>query len=134
MTKVYNRVTEKSKRRALRREMTKAEAKLWSRLRGKQILGYKFRRQFSVGPYMIDFFCPALKLAVEVDGDSHFTDDVVEYDRNRQGYIESFGIRFLRFTNNEVYGNFESVYEFIYRTIELMSQSKLSDEKNEKPR
>lgn len=118
MTKVYNKVTEKSKRRALRREMTKAEAKLWSRLCGKQILGYKFRRQFGVGPYSIDFYCPALKLAVEVDGPSHLFQDADDNDRKRQDFIEAFRIRFLRFTNDQVYRNLDNVVESITQTVQ----------------
>ena len=58
---------------------------------------------------MIDFYCPKLKLALEVDGDSHFTDDTDLSDIQRQSQIETFGIHFLRFTNNEIYENLEGV-------------------------
>lgn len=79
--------------------------------------GYKFRRQQSIGPYIVDFYCPRLKLVIEVDGDSHFLDEAIEYDRKRQKYIESFGTKFLRFTNLEIYENIDEVLEEILRYI-----------------
>ncbi len=74
MTKAYNRTEEKTKRRMLRRSMPRPEAILWARLRDRQLGGQKFRRQYSVGNFVIDFFCPELKLAVEIDGESHFVE------------------------------------------------------------
>jgi len=71
--------------------MPKPEALLWARLKSKE-LGYKFRRQYSIGSFIVDFYCPELKLAIEVDGDSHFTDDAEEADRVRENEIESYGI------------------------------------------
>ena len=114
MTQFFNKTSEKEKRRILRNNMPSAEGLVWSRLRNSQVLGYKFRRQYSVGPYVIDFFCPALKLAVEIDGDSHFVTDAIENDERRQAFIELFGIHFLRFTNNEVNRELEAVIEKIY--------------------
>lgn len=105
------------KRRSLRRKMTKAEIFLWVQLKNKQILGYKFRRQYSVGYFVIDFYCPKLKLALEVDGDSHFTKEAREYDKRREKYIKSFGIRFLRVTNLDVYRNMEGVIDKIIEII-----------------
>ena len=113
MTQFFNRPTEREKRRRLRKDMPTAEDLVWSRLRRKQVCGHKFRRQYSVGPYVIDFYCPGLKLAVEIDGDSHFLADAVTQDKQRQGYIESFGIQFLRFTNEQVYRNLDDVLEKI---------------------
>ena len=104
-------------RRQLRKTMPKAEVLVWSRLRGKQLCGYKFHRQYSVGPYSIDFYCPAAKLAIELDGDSHFYPVEQRYDSQRQRYIESFGIRCLRFTNSEIYENLEGVLETIARVL-----------------
>ena len=66
------------------------------------MLGFKFRRQYSIDEYVIDFYCTELKFAIEIDGSVHETDDAREYDANRQQYIEQFGIRFLRVTNDEV--------------------------------
>jgi len=105
----------------LRKNMPSAEIILWSRLRCKQILGHKFRRQFSVGPYVIDFYCPALKLAIEVDGESH-TRSRQEYDTNRQQDIESYGVRFLRFTNADVYEDLDGVLAKVHETIEVLTE------------
>jgi very-short-patch-repair endonuclease len=80
----------------------------------KQMNGFKFRRQYSVNQYVIDFYCPVLKLAVEIDGDSHYRFSSLEYDDKRQKFIESFGIKFLRFTNDDVYNNIDGVLQTIY--------------------
>ena len=118
MTEYFNRSEERDLRRRLRNDMPPSEILLWSKLRGKQLLGMKFRRQYSVGPYCIDFFCSEISLAVELDGDSHFTDEAKRYDQERQRWIESFGIRFLRFTNTDVHENLEGVLHVIARAIE----------------
>ncbi len=89
--------------------MPKAEIVLWSKLKSKALNGHKLRRQHSVGKFVIDFYCPRLKLAIEVDGDSHFSDGSEPYDKTRQDFIESFGISFLRFTNKEIYENLSEV-------------------------
>ncbi len=119
MTDYFNRSEAKDLRRRLRNDMPASEVILWSKLRGKQLLGMKFRRQYSVGPYCIDFYCPEIWLAIEVDGDSHFTDEAKRYDQERQGWIESFGIRFLRFTNTDVYENLDGVLHVIATAIEI---------------
>jgi very-short-patch-repair endonuclease len=123
MTKIYNKITEKLRRRMLRKNMPKAEVMLWSKLRGKGLSGYKFRRQYSVGKFVIDFYCPKLKLAIEVDGDSHFIKEADTYDKERQTIIETLGITFLRFTNREIYENIDGVLEKImeYMTPPLSS-------------
>jgi very-short-patch-repair endonuclease len=109
MTKLFNRVTEKEKRRALRNNMPEPEKRIWARLRAKQINGHKFRRQYSIGNFIVDFYCPEAKLAIEIDGDSHFSDKQSLYDVARQKYIESKGIHFLRFTNKDIIENAEGV-------------------------
>ena len=124
MTHFFNKTSEKEKRRGLRSGMPPAEALVWSKIRNKQVLGHKFRRQYGVGPYVIDFYCPALKLAVEIDGDSHFVAEAIENDQRRQGFIESFGIRFLRFTNDEVNKELEAVLENLYKTVEELGEHK----------
>jgi very-short-patch-repair endonuclease len=113
MTEYFNRSSEKDLRRQLRKEKPPAEALLWSRLRREQLGGHRFRRQYSVGPFCVDFYCVQAKLAIELDGDSHFTPDAKRYDFDRQQYIESFGIRVLRFTNVELYDNLDGVLEAI---------------------
>ncbi|MBI5193950.1 MAG: endonuclease domain-containing protein [Nitrospirae bacterium] len=113
MTKVFNKTSEKLKRRNLRQEMPKAEMLLWLKLRGKGLNGFKFRRQYSIGKFIVDFYCPQLKLAIEVDGDSHFTENAVKNDIERQKIIEAYGITFLRFTNLDIYENLEKVMDRI---------------------
>ena len=78
---INNVVYLKNTRKQLRNNPTKAEQVLWKYLKNKQIKGYKFRRQHSVGNYILDFYCPALKLCIEIDGDSHFTDEGKNYDK-----------------------------------------------------
>jgi very-short-patch-repair endonuclease len=94
--------------------MPKAEVILWRYLKGKQINGYKFRRQFGIGPYVVDFYCAKLKLAIELDGDLHFSEDAQQYDFERQKYIEEFNIKFLRFTNDDIYKNLDGVMQTIH--------------------
>ncbi|MCH8063301.1 MAG: endonuclease domain-containing protein [Chloroflexi bacterium] len=123
MTQYFNRPSEKEKRRLLRNNMPNAETVIWTRLKGKQLLGYKFRRQYSVDRYIVDFYCPELKLAVEIDGDSHYQKGSEDNDRRRQAFIESFGIQFLRFTNEDVFKNLEGVIETVRRTaLEMNSR------------
>jgi very-short-patch-repair endonuclease len=74
MTKLYNQTSEKAKRQQLRKNMTKAEFIMWQKLKGKQLEGYKFRSQYGVGQFVVDFYCTELKLAIEIDGESHFQD------------------------------------------------------------
>jgi very-short-patch-repair endonuclease len=109
MTRIFNRAREKEKRRELRNDMTNAERLLWKRIRRRQIRNKRFLRQFSVGKYIIDFYCPEIRLAVEVDGDTHSSDEEIESDKNRQTEIENFGISFLRFKNEEIFRNIEKV-------------------------
>ena len=113
MNQIFNIKSGTRRRRILRNSMPLPEIILWSRLKNKQMKGYKFRRQFSVGSYIIDFYCPSAKLAIEIDGNSHFINQAQEYDTQRQLYIQSFDIRFLRFTNIDVMNNLEHVLELI---------------------
>ncbi|MGH8577410.1 MAG: endonuclease domain-containing protein [Gammaproteobacteria bacterium] len=109
MTQIFNRSSDTQKSRRLRRESPLTEQRLWLRLRNRQLMGYRFRRQYGVGPYVLDFYCPELKLAIEVDGDSRFEAGAGEYDRERQRYIESLGSQVLRFTNREVLERLDDV-------------------------
>ena len=117
MNEFFNRESETGRRRQLRGSMPDAEVILWSRLRGRQLLGCKFRRQYSVGSYVIDLFSPEIKLGIELDGDSHFQPGVPEYDQKRQQFIESFGIRIVRILNTEIYENLDGVLELIGREV-----------------
>ena len=117
MTRLFNKTSEKEKRRTLRKNMPPAETILWSKLRGKSLHGCKFRRQYSIGPYIVDFYSPQLRLAIEIDGESHFVDGALERDQVRQGFIESAGVTVLRFTNRDVYDRLEGVVEKILEKI-----------------
>ncbi|PMB42436.1 hypothetical protein CEN41_15240 [Fischerella thermalis CCMEE 5330] len=117
MTKLYNKSSEKEKRRQLRQNIAKAEKILWEKVKDRQIEDCKFRRQYSVAEFVIDFYSPELKLAIEIDGDSHFKNGAAEYDKERQLLIESAGIRFIRFTNDDVYTNLPGVLESIAQNI-----------------
>ena len=100
----------------LRRDLTEAERRLWSRLRRRQLEGHYFRRQVPLGPYVADFACLDGKLVVEVDGGQH----AVEADRDavRDKWLESRGYRILRFWNNDVLRNTEAVLAEILGALE----------------
>ena len=104
MTKHYNKKSEQEKRRILRKNMTYCEKIVWLHLKKRQ-LGYRFLRKYSVDHFVIDFYCPELKLAVELDGNVHEITEQKEYDEARQKYLEKFGITFVRITNEEFLGN-----------------------------
>ena len=108
----------------LRNNMTVAEILLWNKLKGKQLLGYDFHRQKPIDRFVIDFFCPELLLAIEIDGDSH--DGKLRKDDRRQREIEKFGVRFLRFSDQEVKQNLEGVVDTIVDWVEsqVMAQVK----------
>ncbi len=89
------------------------EQRLWYYLRNKRLNGLKFKRQYSVGRYIVDFYCAELHVAIELDGDSHYTDDAQEYDRIRTEYLNANNIRVLRFTNTEAMQNTKEVLQRI---------------------
>jgi very-short-patch-repair endonuclease len=108
-----------TRRRAqsMRRELTDAERILWSRLKGRQLRGYQFRAQHPVEPYILDFACTRLKLAVELDGATHGSPDAIAYDAHRRAYLEAEGWRVLRFWNADVYENLNGVLESILQHL-----------------
>ncbi len=101
-------------RRLLRNNATNAEAILWKALKGRGANGWKFRRQHGIGPYILDFYCPELKLCIEIDGSSH--DNKYTQDINRTSYLNMQGIRVVRFNNSQVLANPEWVVSEIVRT------------------
>jgi very-short-patch-repair endonuclease len=103
--------------RELRRAQTSAEQRLWWLLRARQIAGAKFRRQHPFGPYVLDFFCAEKGLVVELDGDQHAQPDAERYDAGRTHYLESHGLRVLRFSNHEVLQETEAVLQRIYTVL-----------------
>ncbi|MGD9116707.1 MAG: endonuclease domain-containing protein [Dehalococcoidia bacterium] len=99
--------------RQLRDDMTEAERRLWERIRMRQLKGYHFYRQKPVGDYIVDFFCHRAKLVIEIDGSHHLVGETIEYDRIRDDYLRSLGLRVLRVANEEVLNNTDGVVEKI---------------------
>jgi very-short-patch-repair endonuclease len=118
MNYLYNNQTKKNFRRELRNNSTDAERKIWSILKNKQINGLRFLRQYSVGKYILDFYCPTIRLAIEIDGGQHNEEEEINYDNGRTLYLKQNDIRVLRFWNNEVLNNIEGVWEKIMEEIE----------------
>ncbi|NBB79077.1 MAG: DUF559 domain-containing protein [Verrucomicrobia bacterium] len=104
-----NRRALKPLRKKLRKNLTPAEARLWTYLQGKKLDGRKFRRQHSFGPYILDFFCAAEKLAVELDGQSHDGPIAAKHDAERTAYLAEHGIEVIRFENKTVFEMPEAV-------------------------
>ena len=121
IVKLWPGKSEQQKRRALRKRMTRAEVLLWVRPKNRRVLGQRVLRQYSVGPYILDFYLPSLRLAIEVDGETHVTEQELEYDRNRQEEIEGLGIQFLRVRNPEIYLDLDSVLERIREKVASLS-------------
>jgi very-short-patch-repair endonuclease len=113
MGEYYNRKPLKKLRRNLRNEGTPAEAVLWTMIKKSQLEGRKFRRQFSIENYVVDFYCVSEKLAIELDGQEHFTVQGNRNDLERSKVIEKYGIRILRYENKLIYNSLESVLEDI---------------------
>ena len=105
--------------RQLRGSMTDAERRLWAKIRMKQLKGYQFYRQKPIGDYIIDFFCPRAKLVIEVDGSYHLVGETIEYDRIRDEYLSSLGLRVLRFSNSDLVTHIEGVVKRIEEKIPL---------------
>jgi very-short-patch-repair endonuclease len=100
-----------------RKTPTRAEEKLWSLLRDRRLIKRKFRRQHPIGPWVVDFGCPAVRLAIEVDGASHDTSDQQAWDEMKTEYLQKAGWRVLRVTNADVYQAFGEVEARIVAVI-----------------
>jgi very-short-patch-repair endonuclease len=103
--------------RQLRRDATDADQLLWKLLRNRQVEGQKFRRQHEFGPFLLDLYCPAQWVLVEIDGSQHLIIEGLATDENRSTYLQNAGIRVLRFTNREVLLETESVLTRIWETV-----------------
>lgn len=103
--------------REMRQPQTPAEATLWRVLKNQKI-GYKFRRQHPIYRFIIDFYCAHAKLLIEIDGASHLQPDQIEYDNARTEYLEEFGYKVIRFTNNDVRYNLNAVIGEILKMVE----------------
>jgi len=101
MTRIYSLVKFKERRRELRKRATAQKDLLWEKLRNRKI-GFKFRRQHSVGGYILDFYCKEKRLLIEIDGEIHQIKEAREYDEVRDKYFSELDFKVLRFTNSEV--------------------------------
>lgn len=120
MTKVFSKNKVKEKRRYLRTHMTHAEVLLWLQLKNKQLMGKRFLRQYSIDNYVTDFYCPSLKLAIEVDGPSHSTSKGKQKDLKKHLAFDKYCITKLSFKNEEIYSDLTDVLERIkIKIIEL---------------
>ena len=109
--------------REMRKNPSEAERKLWGYL-----CGFKYRvlRQRPIDHYIVDFYCARLKIVIEVDGDTHYTDEGLRYDQERTSKLEEYGLRVLRFSNREVLENYEAVCEVIEEACGESPQTPLS--------
>lgn len=97
--------------KTMRTNSTDAENLMWQLLRAKRFMNLKFRRQHVIAPYIVDFYCHELGLVIELDGSQHGTDDGKKYDAERTMFLEALGFRVVRYWNNDMFTNTESVLE-----------------------
>ena len=112
-SRIHNRKSYLSRRRELRSNLTSAEALLWANLKNSNLDGKKFRRQHGIGPFIADLYCPGCRVIVELDGAAHYDPPAQERDDLRTKFLESLGIRVIRFENCEVIEDLEMVLEEI---------------------
>ena len=123
MPSIYNTAALKERRKELRNNQTLAEKTLWQKIRRKQLYGIQFYRLYGIGSYIADFYSPALKLCIEIDGDQHYTETGKEYDEERDNYIASLNIKVIRFRNCEVIEHTDKIIKKIKKEIELTLKS-----------
>jgi len=97
--------------------MTDAERKIWNILKNKQLFDLKFWRQYGVGDFILDFYCPQIRLAIEVDGGQHNEESSKEYDAQRSVYLKQKSIKIIRIWNNDVMKNIDGVYDFLLKIV-----------------
>jgi very-short-patch-repair endonuclease len=119
---LFNRKGFKSIRSSLRNRSTSAEAALWEILKSKKLDGKKFRRQYSIGSYIVDFCCPSEKLIIELDGDPHGEYHIIQKDENRDKYLKSLGFNVLRFENRFVFQEPEYLKNEIRKVTDKMDE------------
>lgn len=110
-----NPASQTTERKELRSHATPAEAALWKMLKNSQVGGYKFRRQHGIGPYILDFYCPLLRLDIELDGSAHDAPMADKHDEIRTKFLQKQGITVLRFRNELVYRNPNAIIEEIIK-------------------
>jgi len=113
---IKNLKSQKDLRRALRKNQTPSERKIWYKLNRNQ-LGVRFLRQYGIGQYVVDFCCPRKKLIIEIDGDIHGLENRIEKDASRTSYLENLGYKIIRFTNRDTIEHIDNVLDEIYRIL-----------------
>ncbi len=124
MMEIFNKASTREKRKNLRKNQTEAELALWKELRGKRFMGRKFFRQYGIGEYIADFYCPQHKLVIEIDGGQHHSGEGEEYDKSREDFMSSLAVKTIRFSNRDVLQNMDSVLSQIERELPLPPLSK----------
>jgi very-short-patch-repair endonuclease len=122
MKYTYNDPKLKPRRKELRYNQTESERILWNKLKNKRLAGYKFFRQYSIDHYILDFYCPQVRLGIELDGGHHAENEIAEYDRIRTIHIESHSIKILRFWNSDIHTRLQDVLETINYELEERSE------------
>ena len=120
---LFNRKGLKSFRSSLRNRSTSSEVAFWEMLKSRKLDGRKFRRQYSIGYYIVDFCCPSEKLIIELDGDSHGEYHKIQEDEIRDNYPEGFGFTVLRFENRIVFQEPEYLKSEISKVINIRKKS-----------
>jgi very-short-patch-repair endonuclease len=121
MTFQHNDKSFAKKRRYLRRNQTLPEYKLWEKLRSKQLLKFKFYRQFSIEAYIVDFYCHSKKLIIELDGQYHGDEKIIKHDKKRDDFFKAKEYKVLRIQNKEVLNNIDAVLEVITEKLKTNS-------------
>jgi very-short-patch-repair endonuclease len=119
--------------RSFRRKATDAEKRLWSSLRGRSVVGLKFRRQHPIGDRIVDFFCDEAKLAIELDGSGHYHDLSQISDLDREIELYEKGVRVLRFSNDDIFDNLDGVLNRIIYVIDPEKSVWAQDSMRERP-
>lgn len=110
--------------KSMRHSATDAEQVMWQILRAKRFMNLKFRRQYVIEPYIVDFYCHEIGLVIEVDGGQHGTDNVIGYDAERTKFLEALGFVVVRYWNHDVLREIDSVLEDLWNVcLELNSKS-----------
>ena len=100
--------------KSMRHSATDAEQVMWQILRAKRFMNLKFRRQYVIEPYIVDFYCHEIGLVIELDGSQHGTDDAMEYDAERTKFLEALGLRVVRYWNHDVLGRTDVVLDHLW--------------------
>ena len=116
--KIYYDSRLKQLARNLRNNSTLSEVLFWNEVKGKRINGFQFLRQKPIGNFIIDFYCPKLRLAIEIDGDSHGFDEAIQRDKFKEKYLSKLGIHLIRYDDNELKSNIQGTIDHLIDWIE----------------